>query len=199
LFGEADRAEEQAMIAKRYDSDRDIAYGTALALAFAHDVKRAEAEAEKLGKNFPQDTIAQCNYLPTLRAKLALEKSNPQEAIAALAPAASCELGLPGYSYYNWANLYPIYVRGEAYLAAQSGAKAEAEFQKILAHRGIVLNEPIGALAHLGLGRALATAGDSAKARSAYQDFLSLWKNADPDIPIYQQAKAEHQKLARIP
>jgi len=195
LFGQAERAKEQAMIAKRYVSDRDIAYGVALALGLVGDLKRAETLTDDLAEKFPEDTIAQCNYLPTLRAQLALAHSNPPQAIGALAPANSCELGLPGYSYYNWANLYPIYVRGEAYLAAQSGADAATEFQKILAHRGIVLNEPIGALAHLGLGRAYALAGDKAKARSAYQNFLSLWKDADSDIPVFKQAKSEFSSL----
>ena len=105
------------------------------------------------------------------------------------------ELGLPANSLYNWPNLYPVYVRGEAYLAAHQGREAAAEFQKILDHRGIVLNEPIGALAHLQLGRAYAMQGDTAKARAAYQDFLTLWKDADPDIPILLQAKAEFAKL----
>ena len=195
LLGVPDRAKEQAMLAQRYASDRDMAYGVALALALAGDLKRAEAFTAELAEKFSEDTVAQCNYLPTLRAKLALAHSNPQQAIAELAPATSCELGLPVYSYYNWANLYPVYFRGEAYLAAQSGAKAAAEFQEILAHRGIVLNEPIGALAHLGLGRAYVLAGDKARARAAYRDFLSLWKDADSDIPVFKQAKAEFSKL----
>src|SRR5258706_7945234 len=97
--------------------------------------------------------------------------------------------------FYNWPNLYPVYVRGEAYLAAHQGGEAAAEFQKILDHRGIVLNEPIGALARLQIARAYAMQGDTAKARAAYQDFLTLWKDADPDIPILKQAKAEYAKL----
>jgi tetratricopeptide (TPR) repeat protein len=102
---------------------------------------------------------------------------------------------LPAFSFFNWPNLYPVYVRGEAYLAAYQGSEAAPEFQKILDHRGIVLNEPIGALAHLQLGRAYAMQGDTAKSRAAYQDFLTLWKDADPDIPILRQAKAEYAKL----
>jgi predicted Zn-dependent protease len=102
---------------------------------------------------------------------------------------------LPEHDYYNWPNLYPVYVRGEAYLAAHQGGKAAAEFQKILDHRGIVLNEPIGALVHLQLGRAYAMQGDTATARAAYQDFLALWKDADHDIPIFKEAKAEYAKL----
>jgi hypothetical protein len=148
-----------------------------------------------LGKRFPEGTIIQFNYLPTLRAKLALLRSNPQQALDSLQAAAPYELGLPALSFYNWPNMYPVYVRGEAYLAAHQGKEAAAEFQKILNHRGIVLNEPIGALAHLQLGRAYAMSGDSAKARAAYEDFLTLWKDADPDIPVLQQAKAEYAKL----
>jgi DNA-binding winged helix-turn-helix (wHTH) protein/tetratricopeptide (TPR) repeat protein len=195
LFGEADRAKEQANLAKRYATDRDLAYGVALAVALAGDPNGAKTLTEELARNFPEDTIVQCNYLPTLRSALALGESNPQQAITALEPATSCEFGLPDYSYYNWSNLYPVYLRGEAYLAGRDGAKAAAEFQKILSHRGIVLNEPIGALAHLGLGRAYALAGDKAQARAAYQDFLTLWKDADPDIPVFTQAKAEFSNL----
>ena len=135
------------------------------------------------------------NYLPTLRARLALSDSYAQEAVDALRVAAPYELGLPAIGLYNWPNLYPVYVRGEAYLAAHQGREAAAEFQKILDHRGIVLNEPIGALAHLQLGRAYALQGYTAKAHAAYEDFLTLWKDADPDIPIFQRAKAEFAKL----
>jgi predicted Zn-dependent protease len=170
-------------------------YGMALALAYAEDADQAQALADDLGKRFPEDTVVQFNYLPTLRAKLALLRSNPRQALEALRVAAPYELGLPAIQYYNWPNLYPVYVRGEAYLAAHQGNEAAAEFQKILDHRGIVLNEPLGALAHLQLGRAYAMQGDTAKSRAAYQDFLTLWKAADPDIPIFKQAKAEYVKL----
>jgi hypothetical protein len=95
----------------------------------------------------------------------------------------------------SWNSLYPVYVRGEAYLAAHRGSEAAAEFQKIIDHRGIVLNSPIGALAHLQIGRAYAMQGDTAKAKAAYQDFLTLWKDADADIPIFIAAKAEYAKL----
>jgi predicted Zn-dependent protease len=167
----------------------------ALALAYAGDANRAQALADDLGKRFPEDTIVQVNYLPTLRAKLALLHANPQEALVILGAASPYELGLPSLNYYNWPNLYPVYVRGEAYLAAHQGGQAAVEFQKILDHRGIVLNEPIGALAHLQLGRAYAMQGDTAKSRAAYQDFLTLWKDADPDIPILKEAKAEFARL----
>jgi DNA-binding winged helix-turn-helix (wHTH) protein/tetratricopeptide (TPR) repeat protein len=195
LFGNADRAEQQAILAKGRASGRDVDYGLALALAYARDANRARVLADDLGKRFPEDTVVQFNCLPTLKAKLALLRSNPQQALDSLQAAAPYELGLPAIGFYNWPNLYPVYVRGEAYLATQRGREAAAEFQKILDHRGIVLNEPIGALAHLQLGRAYAIEGDTAKARAAYQDFLNLWKDADPDIPILKQAKAEFAKL----
>jgi tetratricopeptide (TPR) repeat protein len=108
-----------------------------------------------------------------------------------LTPAQSCELGLPVYSYYNWLNLYPAYVRGEAYLAANQGKDAAAEFEKVVSHRGIALNEPIGALAHLQLGRAYRLAGDATKSRAHYQDFFALWKDADSDIPFLESAQRE--------
>src|SRR3989442_3448718 len=170
-------------------------YGLALALAYAGGAGQAQALADDLGKRFPQDTIVQFNYLPTLRAKLALVHANPQEALVILGAASPYELGLPAYDFYNWPNLYPVYARGKAYLAAHRGSEAAKEFQKILEHRGIVLNEPIGALAHLQLGRAYALQGDTTKSRGAYLDFLTLWKDADPDIPIFKQAKAEYAKL----
>ncbi len=195
LLGEPERAKQQVTIALKYIADRDIAYGVALAVAYAGDRKQAETLADEFARNFPEDTIAQCNYLPAMRAKLALLHSNPEQAIAALEPSSPCELGLPGYSYYNWPNLYPVYLRGEAYLAAHRGTEAVREFEKIVNHRGIVLNEPIGALAHLQLGRAYAMSGNTPKAKTSYNDFLTLWKDADADIPIYRQAKAEYAKL----
>jgi DNA-binding winged helix-turn-helix (wHTH) protein/tetratricopeptide (TPR) repeat protein len=195
LFGNTDRARQQAILAKRGASGRDLDYGSALALAYAGDAGQARSLADDLGSRFPEDTVVQFNYLPTLRAKLALLHSNPQEALVILGAASPYELGLPAIDFHNWPNLYPVYMRGEAYLAARQGKEAAAEFQKILDHRGIVLNEPIGALAHLGLGRAYAMQGDTAKAGAAYQDFLTLWKDADPDIPLLIQAKAEYSEL----
>jgi hypothetical protein len=195
LFGNADKARQQAMREKGHSFGRDVTYGIALALAYAEDASQAQSLADDFGKRFPEDTVVQFNYLPTLRAKLALSQANSQQALDSLRAAAPYELGLPALGNYNWPNLYPVYVRGEAYLAARQGREAAEEFQKILDHRGIVLNEPIGALAHLQLGRAYSLQGDAAKTRAAYQDFLTLWKYADPDIPILKQAKAEYAKL----
>jgi serine/threonine protein kinase/Tfp pilus assembly protein PilF len=194
LFGEAEKARQQVTLTKARSTGRDIDYGVALALAYAGDDGRAQALADDLDKKFPEDTIVQLNYLPTLRARLALGHARPQQALDSLAAAAPYELGLPSLSLYNWPNLYPVYVRGESYLADHRGAQAAAEFQKILDHRGIVLNEPIGALARLGLARAYALQ-DAARARTTYDDFFMLWKDADADIPILKQAKAEYAKL----
>ena len=194
LLGNADEARRSAtMEMQRSSRDQGVQYSAALALAYAGDDKQAQALTADLGKRFPEATIQQFNFLPTLRAKLALNKRNASQAIEGLAPAAPYELGSHGN--YGWTALFPVYVRGEAYLATHQGTEAAAEFQKILDHRGIVLNEPIGALAHLQLGRAYAMQGDTAKAKAAYQDFLTLWKDADPDIPIFIAAKAEYAKL----
>jgi tetratricopeptide (TPR) repeat protein len=195
LVGDGYGARQLAATAMRHSSGREVNYGVALALAFAGEANRAQVLTDDLAKRYPEDTIVQFNYLPTLRAKIALSRSNPQQALDILVAADPYELGLPAYSFYNWPNLYPVYVRGEVYLAAHQGGEAAAEFRKILDHRGIVLNEPIGALAHLQLGRAYATEGEISKAKSAYRDFLTLWKDADPDISILKQAEAEYAKL----
>jgi predicted Zn-dependent protease len=173
-----------------------VEYGNALALALAGSSSKAQAMADDLERNFPEDTSVKFSYLPVLRASLALNRHQPSIAIQALEGAAPYELGTPRSDLQGFFGaLYPIYVRGEAYLAAHRGAAAVAEFQKILDHRGIVISDVIGALAFLQLGRAYAMAGDNAKAGAAYRTFLNLWKDADPDIPILKQAKAECAKL----
>jgi eukaryotic-like serine/threonine-protein kinase len=138
--------------------------------------------------------LVRFNYLPTLRGQLALIHDDSSKAIEALQIAAPYELGSQSQSAFAPA-LYSIYVRGEAYLAAHQGSEAAAEFKKVLEHRGIALNLPIEVLAHLGLARAYAMQGDTTKAKAAYQDFLTIWKDADPDIPILKGAKAEYAKL----
>jgi Flp pilus assembly protein TadD len=195
LFGNIEKAREQIRVATAPMNVSDPYYGFGLALAYAGNANGVQRSVEDLNKRFPEDTVVQFNYLATLRAKLALMHSNPRQAIDDLELAAPYELGLPAIGFYNWPNLYPVYVRGEAYLAAHQGHEAVTEFQKILNHRGIVLNEPIGALAHLQLGRAYAMQGETTKARTAYHDFFTLWKDADSDIPILKQAKAEYVKL----
>ncbi len=195
LFGNADEARRHANSAMARWAGRDVQFGAALALAYAGNEARARALTDDLGKRFPDDTIVQYNYLPTLRASLAVKRGKASDAIEALRSATPYELGQTTFSTYGWNALYPVFVRGEAYLAAHQGKQAAAEFQKIIDHRGIVVNQPIGAGAHLGLARAHVLQGDTAKARAAYQDFLTLWKDADPDIPMLKQAKAEYAKL----
>ncbi len=193
LFGNLDEGGRSAAMEMQHSTDQGVQFSAALALAYAGDEKQAQALTDDLAKRFPEATYVQFNLLPTLRAKLALNRGNASEAIERLTTAAPYDLGRAGN--YLWTALYPVYVRGEAYLAAHQGKEAAAEFLKILDHRGIVLNQPIGALAHLGLARAYALSGDTAKAKTVYQDFLTLWKDADPDIPILIAAKAEYAKL----
>ncbi len=195
LLGNADEARRHATLAIGHSAGRDVQYAAALAAAYAGDDKQVQALMDELDKRFPEDTLVLFNYLPTLRARLAVNRGNPSEAIEDLRAAVPYELGQTTGSTYGWTALYPVYVRGEAYLAAHEGTEAAAEFQKILDHRGIVLNEPIGALAHFQIGRAHVMQGDTAKAKALYQNFLALWKDADPDIPILKQAKAEYAKL----
>ena len=181
-------------MALRRSTGRDVEYGVALTLAYSGDNQRTGALIADLAARFPEDTIVQFNYLPTLRAKLALNQGKASEAIETLAIAAPYELGATTASSYGWDALYPVFVRGQAYLDARKGKEATAEFQKVVSHRGVVANEPIGVLAHLGLARAYALQGDIRKTRAAYQDFLELWKDSDPDIPILKQAMAEYDR-----
>jgi eukaryotic-like serine/threonine-protein kinase len=194
LFGNATKAGQQAGAALSLSNGRDVQCGVALALAFAGDTPRAQKLADDLAKRFPEDTILQFSCLPTVRAQVALIRSDPSRATAALQVVVPYELATPSNGAFSF-SLYPAYVRGEAYLAAHQGSGAAAEFQKILDHRGLVVMEPIGALAHLGLARAYVLQGDTAKARAAYQAFLTIWKDADADIPIFIAAKAEYAKL----
>ncbi len=176
----------------------------ALALALAGDTPRAASLAQDLGKRFPLDTQMQSLWLPAIQAQLALDRKNPAPALNALQAATPIELGQIAF-VANLSCLYPVYARGEAYLAAGQGSAAAAEFQKILDHSGIVWNCWTGALAHLGVARANALQSktsqgadaDAARVRAlaAYKDFLTLWKDADPGIPILKEAKAEYAKL----
>jgi serine/threonine protein kinase/Flp pilus assembly protein TadD len=188
LLGNTREARKLCDAALALSTDRDTQYGVALALVLAGDDSRGKALANQLAEQFPEDTAVQFCYLPTIHGLLALRRGDSSKAVEALRPATPFELGIA-------ARLYPAYVRGRVYLAADEGSEAAAEFQKIIDHRGIVVNEPIGALAHLGLARAYAMQGDSARAKAAYQDFLTLWKDADPDIPILIAAQSEYAKL----
>jgi tetratricopeptide (TPR) repeat protein len=157
-------------------------------LALTGDSAHAEAQADALEKERPNGTLT-INYdVPTIRGIVALDRKNPEKALEALQPALPYELA-------DTKGLLATSVRGDAYLAAHQGPQAAAEFQKVIDHSGISRNEPNAALAHLGLARAYALSGDAAKARVAYQDFFGLWKDADPDVPVLKQAKAEYAKL----
>jgi Flp pilus assembly protein TadD len=186
LFGYGQQARQQIRPVLRRPIGPDTQYQAALALALAGDQPRAQALTEGLAKRSPDDTIVQFLYLPILHAQLALNRNDAPGAIKALQTATPYELG---------AELELVYFRGLAYLAAHRGSEAASEFQKILNHRGVVLNAPVGALSHLQISRALAMQGDVAKARTAYQDFLRLWKDADPDIPLLKQARAEYEMV----
>jgi tetratricopeptide (TPR) repeat protein len=173
---------------------RDVKVAAALTLARIGDAPRAKGLAEELEKSYPTNTGLKLFWLPTINAAIDLSRGNSSEALMELEAAAPYELGYQG-PMQTPGTLYPAYVRGQAYLLAHNGVSAGAEFQKLLDHRGIVTNFVTGAVAHLQLGRAYAMSGDTAKAKSAYQDFLALWKDADPDVPILIAAKAEYAKL----
>ena len=191
-FGNAAQARNETASALALASTRDMKILAALALARAGDSARAQSMADELEKHNPVNTLIVGYWLPTIRAAIEMNHNNPAKAIELLQAATPYELGTP----IPWGGcLYPAYVRGQAYLRLHQGREAAAEFQKFPDHRGIVLNCPLGALAHLQLGCAYAMQGDTAKAHAAYQDFLALWKDADPDIPVLKQAKAEYAKL----
>jgi eukaryotic-like serine/threonine-protein kinase len=199
LFGNVSVARQRAGDALELSKSRDVEYGAAFALALSGDSSRSQTLADDLSRRFPEDTIVRFTYLPTLDALLALNHRQPGNAVELLQTAIPYEGGTPiegGSELLLGArNLYPAYVRGVVCLAARRGRQAAAEFQKILDHRGIVISDPIGALAQMQLGRAYALAGDKDRARLAYRDFLTLWKDANPDIPILKQAKAEYASL----
>jgi serine/threonine protein kinase len=196
LYGNANEAKTKAAAAIAVTNARDVEYASALALGLAGDSARSEALADDLDKRFPEDTFVRFTYLPVLRALAALRQGKPAETVERLQAALHYELAVNGLSLqFYLAGLHSAYVRGEAFVAAHQYAEAAAEFQKILDHRGIVGADPIGALAHLQLGRTFVLAGDQSKAKRAYSEFLTLWKDADPDIPILVQAKAEYARL----
>jgi tetratricopeptide (TPR) repeat protein/predicted Ser/Thr protein kinase len=192
-IGNWEQARQETARTLAMSSGSDVRKLAALALARVGDAAHADATAEELAKSNPTNTLLNYYWLTTIRAAIELSHKNPAKAVELLQPAGPYELG---YSEpFQFGTFYPTYVRGEAYLALYQGSEAATEFQKILDHRGIILNFPIGALAHLGLARAFAMQGETSKARAAYQEFLALWKDADPDTPILNEAKAEYAKL----
>jgi tetratricopeptide (TPR) repeat protein len=190
-FGNTTDAKKNVDAALALSQGRDVKLLSALALARAGDSGRAKGLAEDIEKAAPTHTILKIYFLPTIRAAIEVGKDNPSQAVVDLEPTAPYDLATPGPIN----DLYPAYVRGLAYLATHNGTAAAAEFQKLYDHPGIVTNGPIGALARLEMGRAHALSGNVSKAKAAYQEFFSLWKDADADIPILKQAKAEYAKL----
>ena len=187
-FGNARYAREGAGAALTLGRAKAAPAIAAIAVARAGDAGRAQRLVDELARRFPADTLLNATLLATARAAIELQADNPGKAVELLRPASQYEFG-----YY--AGFVPIYLRGQAYLRAKDGGKAAAEFQKILEHRGVDPISPLYALAHLGLARASAMAGDTVKSRLAYQNFLALWRNADPDIPVLREAKAEYARL----
>jgi eukaryotic-like serine/threonine-protein kinase len=196
FLGNAAEARRRATKALALSHNRDVEYGTALAFALVGDNSRSKSLADELERQCPEDTSVKFSYLPSIRAILALNQGRAAQALNLLEATVPYGLGAPHSSFHGFFGaLYPIYARGETYLAMNEGVKAAAEFQKILDHKGIVVSDPVGALARLQLGRAYALSGDKAQAKSAYSDFLNLWKYADADIPIFKQAKREYARL----
>ena len=196
FFEDAAAAKRDAQESLQLSRGRDVDYAAAFAFALAGDTSRSQELASDLDRQFPEDTSVQFTYLPTLRALAAVNAREPAKALEFLKVAAPYDLAMPGVAFNGFfGGLYQAYVRGTAYLALKRGPEAAAEFQKILDHRGVVLADPIGTLAHLQLGRTYAQSGETGKAASEYQIFLTLWKDADADIPILRQAKAESARL----
>jgi hypothetical protein len=190
-LGDAAKARQGVTATLALSPGRDVKMVAALTLARSGNAPRAKALAEELAKEYPTNTLLKLYWLPTINAAIQLSKGNSSQAVLLLEAAAPYELGAACFI----SNLYPAYVRGQAYLLAHNGTAAAAEFQKLLDHRSIVGNFVTGSLAHLQIGRAYATEGDTAKAKAAYRGFLTLWKDADPDVPILKQANAEYAKL----
>ena len=191
LFGNSGVARKQVAEGLAGSNGSDVEGAAALILALTGDSSRAQSLIDDLAVRFPRNTLVQFDYLPVARAQLALNRKDPLKAAQALQAAAPYEFG--DMEHFN--SGYPIYFRGLADLAAHQDGEAAAEFQKILDHPGVVLNDPIAALARLGLARAYAVQGNTVKAKAAYGEFFTLWKNADPDIPVFQRTKAEFTEL----
>ena len=194
-IGNPQQARAQTSSAMSLFSSRDVRVLAALALARSGDAARAQNMTDELSGSAPANTLLNCYWLPTIRASTELTRHHPDNALRVLQAASSCELGEPNPQVQIGGTLYPGYVRGQADLENGDAQQAVAEFQKLIDHRGVVQNFVLGALVHLQLGRAYLATGDTAKASVQYQEFLTLWKDADPDIPILKEAKAEYAKL----
>jgi len=190
LLGRIEQVRAHAKAALAFPTGREVQYATAWSLALAGDVSSAQSLTDGLARSYPDDTLVRFNYLPVIRAQIALNHGDSDKALDLLQATTPYEL-----SDTWWRILGPVYVRGEAYLMAHRGTEAAAEFQKFMDHRGLVGNAPTAVLARLQLGRAYALMGDNTRAKAAYQDFLSLWRNADYDVPLLQKARDEYAQL----
>ena len=196
LFGDAAAAKRSAMKALEFSRGRDVEYGVAFALGHAGDISGAESLANDLKDRFPEDTSVRFTYEPTLRALVALNRGESGNVPELLRPSDAYEQAIPGITFFGFfGGLYPAYVRGEAFLAMHRGEEAAVEFQKLIDHPGVVFSDPIGAIARLQLARSYALSGDRVKAKTAYRDFLALWRAADPEASLLLQARAEIAKL----
>lgn len=194
IFGDKMAARQFAEQALAWSSGRDVQAMSAAGLAFAGDAPKAEQFAADLSKKHPNDTLIQKVWMPVIRGEIALNRGDYEKALPLLAPDQTDDLGL-STSGAIAPTMLPVYLRGMAYLQARRGKEAAAEFEKFFTHRGVATSQPHAAVAQLGLARAYAIAGDDAKARVAYQNLFAQWKDADPDLPLLLQAKAEYAKL----
>jgi len=195
-FGNSARAKQETAAALAIAASRDVQVLAALALARAGEARQAQKMSDQVAKQFPLNTVLRGYWLPTIRAAIALDRDKPSEAVETLQACLPYELGYPNPEVEVGRYLYPVYVRGQAYLLIHRGSEGLAEFQKFLDRRSVAVNSPLGALTRLGLARAYNLLGENAKSRAAYEDFFHLWKDADPDIPILAQARAEYSRLS---
>jgi tetratricopeptide (TPR) repeat protein len=198
LYGNEAAARQSAGKALARGRGRDVDYAAAFALALAGDLQQSRSLAEHLAREYPEDTSVQFMYLPALRASFSLDDGNPAAAIEAVQIASRYDLALGRIGFVGrYGGLYPIYVRGLAYLAARQPAQAAGEFERIVQHPHITLVDPVSGLARLQLARALVLSGDTVKAKKAYDDLFTLWKDADADVPVIKQARAEFDKFSQ--
>ncbi len=194
-FGNPAEARTRALAALALSKDREVEYCAAYAMALSGEVSQAQRMADDLARRFPENTVVRFSYLPALRAQIALNHGDAAKALEELQVTTPYEVGA---ARDFCGALHPVYVRGEAHLAAGKGIEAVTEFQKILDHRGVVGSEPIGALAHLQMGRAFVLMGETDKAKQAYEDFFAEWTGADAAIPVLKRARAEYPNLVSV-
>jgi tetratricopeptide (TPR) repeat protein len=194
-FGNLEHARQLVKAGLAISSTRDVQTLAALSLASAGEIARAQEISKELEKQHPLNTFINYYWLPTIQAYNELHRDNPRQAVKLLETAAPYDLAFPQPQFEEGGQLYPVYARGKAYLLLNQGKEAADEFRKMLDRPGILINSPLRALAQVQLGRALVMDGDISGGSKAYQDFFAIWKDADPDIPILKEAKAEYAKL----